>query len=127
MLDVIMIITYLSIYAEGINVKLIPEAGTPPVERGIPGFTLNTKTNVLYIYGGISEQLLSDMWEFDLNDKRWREIHSPSVLNPGKRSNPFITVIEDDSKILLFGGNTYSGPISDLWEFNISHQTVFYI
>lgn len=60
---------------EGISVKLIPETGTPPSPRELPGLTSDLSGKNLYIYGGVSENKSSDMWKFDLESKRWTQIY----------------------------------------------------
>lgn len=105
---------------------MIPKTGTPPSIRDTPGLAFNKQSNKLYVYGGRYESPLEDMWEFDLNTETWREIHHTSSTSPGPRSDPQIVALDND-KILLFGGNTKSGPVSDLWEFDIENQYVIYI
>ena len=52
--------------AEGMTVKLIPETGTPPPPREYPGFTSDLSGRNFFIYGGFSENKLSDMWKSNL-------------------------------------------------------------
>ncbi len=59
------------------------------------------------------------MWVFDLEANRWQEIFPWSVFTHGARSNAFMTVVEDQKKIVLFGGDVSSRPNSDLWVFVI--------
>lgn len=117
----------LSIYIEAISVKLVPETGTPPSSRELPGFTIDPDHQKLYVYGGITRSRFGDMWEFDLLEKRWDEIHPVSVLKPGSRSNPFLVKIRNQRKLVLFGGDTSYGPVSDLWLYDIDQQSVIFI
>jgi hypothetical protein len=112
--------------AGAVTVSMIPKTGTPPSARDTPGFTLEEESNKLYVYGGRFESPLGDMWEFDLSSESWREIHFTSSINPGPRFDPYLVSL-GNGKILLFGGNTKSGPVSDLWEFDIENQYVRYI
>lgn len=127
MIHIALLFSTLPYYVVGLSPSLIPETGSPPPVRDIPGFTYYSTGNKLYIYGGLSDIQLSDMWEFDLTTYKWREIHTISVSNPGPRSRSFMTTLEDKKKLVLFGGNTYNGPSSDLWEYDIVNQTVFFI
>jgi hypothetical protein len=113
--------------ALSLSVKSIPETGTPPSFREFPGFTLNSSENKLYIYGGYSDSFTDDMWEFDLTTNRWSELYPTSSITPGARSEPFILPLLNSSKILLFGGQTKTGPVSDLWLYDIQNQSVLYI
>lgn len=112
----------------GLSVKMIPETGNPPSAREFPGFTIaGTSSKKLYVYGGYGDSFTDDMWEFDLFTSRWHELYPTSVLTPGARSQTFIATLQSQDNILLFGGNTKSGPVSDLWLYNIENQSVRYI
>jgi hypothetical protein len=106
---------------------MIPKTGTPPSFRELPGIALFESAQKIYIYGGRFETLLGDMWQFDLNNNQWSEIHISSTLNPGPRSEAYLFPIEATSKIVMFGGNSLTGPVSDLWEFDINNESVSYI
>jgi hypothetical protein len=105
----------------------VPETRSPPTARKLPGFTLDKFDSKLYIYGGSSEDKFSDLWEFNLIINKWTEIHPASVLKPGPRSSPFLTRLISQRKILLLGGITSNGPISDMWLYDIEYQTVAFI
>lgn len=111
-------------YSKSVSVEYIPQTRTPPSSRKQAGLTINPNGDKLYIYGGKSEYRFSDMWEFDLITKTWSEMHPVSILKPGPRSNAFITSFRDQRKIVLFGGDTSNGPISDIWLFDIENQSV---
>jgi hypothetical protein len=112
---------------DAFSVKLIPETGTPPAPRLLPGITSDISGKSLYIYGGVSEYKFSDMWKFDLENNRWTQIYTGSVLTPGLRSSPFMTTLNIQSKLLLFGGDTPSGPVSDVWLYDIEGESVILI
>ena len=79
------------------------------------------------MYGGRSEYIHNDLWEFDLSTKLWNEIRSVSAMNPGARSGAYMTVLEESRQILLFGGDTVDGPISDVWLYDIEGETVIFM
>jgi hypothetical protein len=116
----------LSELAGAVSVSMIPKTGTPPSIRESSGFAFDQESNKLYVYGGRFGSPLEDMWEFDLKTESWRQIHHTSSTSPGPRSDPYLVAL-GQGKILLFGGNTKSGPVSDLWEFDIENQNVRYI
>lgn len=107
-----------------ISISLNPLTGTPPSYRELPGLCLDSSSNKLYTYGGRYESLLDDMWEFDLSSNKWEQIFYTSTQSPGARSDPYLVFLPGSNKILLFGGDTAGGPVSDLWEFNIKNQSV---
>ena len=67
----------------------------------------------------------------DLINKTWNEIFYVTSISPGARSDPYLIFIESKDKgkdkILLFGGDSVRGPLSDLWEFDIESETLRYI
>ena len=73
------------------------------------------------------EMIHSDMWEFDLTSLKWSQMHPATTMSPGKRSNSFLTIIEGSRQIVLFGGDTESGPISDVWVYDIDSEIVRFI
>jgi hypothetical protein len=114
----------LPLIVRAISINYSPETRNPPTGRQASGFTLDKFDSKLYIYGGISVSMFSDLWEFDLLTNKWTEIHSPSVLKPGPRSGSFLTRLKAQRKLLLLGGDTSNGPISDIWLYDIDNQTV---
>jgi hypothetical protein len=126
MLLSILTISLLISSLDAVSVSYIPETGTPPSARIHPALALDSKSQKLYTYGGRSDTILGDMWEFDLNSKLWSEIHPGSVLTPGSRSNAFMTALEDQKKLVLFGGELASGPTSDIWLFDIENESVIF-
>jgi hypothetical protein len=121
-LSIVLIV--LPLFLQAISIKDIPETRNPPTARKLSGFTLDKFDSKLYVYGGTFEDKLSDLWEFNLITNKWTEIHPASVLNPGPRSSPFLTRLISQRKILLLGGITSNGPISDIWLYDIDYQTV---
>lgn len=121
------VILLLTRHTESISVKLVPETGNPPIARELPGIAHDPIDNKLYIYGGLSDSKLSDMWEFNLETNTWTELHVVSELRPGPRSESFLLRLKDKRKLLLFGGITSYGPVSDLWTYDIEYQAVICI
>jgi hypothetical protein len=106
-------------------VDYVPKSGTPPPARELPGLTFDSKENKVYIYGGRSGAIHGDMWEFDINNEFWNEIHPASVINPGARSAAYLTILEEEYRqMVLFGGDTKNGPVSDVWIYDMDNQTV---
>ena len=114
----------LPLIVRAISINYLPETRSPPTAREAPGFTLDKVDSKFYVYGGKSGNLFSDLWEFDVKKNKWTEIHSPSVLKPGPRSGSYLTRLTSQRKLLLLGGDTSYGPISDTWLYDIDYQTV---
>ena len=111
-------------YVLALSVSYVPETGTPPPPRQKTVIAYDSYDNKAYIYGGRSNVIHDDIWEFDLNTKTWLEIHPPNGLKPGKRSSSYLVMLEKSREILLFGGDTEVGPISDVWLYDIGSETV---
>jgi hypothetical protein len=45
-------------------------------------------------------------------------------MKPGVRSSPYLTMLEESKEIVLLGGDTESGPISDLWLYDLDSEIV---
>ena len=113
----------LTISIQSVSVGMIPQAGTPPSYRELSGLTKFGGS--IFIYGGLKDStILEDMWQFDPQSNIWTEQIASSVLSPGPRSNPYLITLQDQNKILLFGGETKNGPVSDLWLYDITRQSV---
>ena len=65
--------------------------------------------------------------EIELETSRWTQIYPGSVLTPGLRSSPFMAALNNQPKLLLFGGNTPNGPSSDVWLYDIEGESVIFI
>jgi hypothetical protein len=99
------------------------------MKRKQSSITYDSISNSLYIYGGYHsvDEYFDDMWKFNLNTNTWEEIHSPSPLTPGPRFDARMKVLKNERSILLYGGTTMRGPISDLWLFDIDNFMVKYM
>jgi hypothetical protein len=114
----------LKVAVEGISAKLNPETGTPPSSRFLSSLTLNSMENKLYLFSGYDISYRDDFWEFDLKTQKWREIYPTSSVKPLPRKGSTIISLESERKILLYGGVTKYGPVSDLWLFDIEQESV---
>ena len=80
-----LLVLILSTYAEALTVSYVPKTGTPPSRRELSGLAHDSTYNKVYIYGGRSQILHHDFWEFDLTTNTWEEIHPGSTMSPGSR------------------------------------------
>ena len=112
-----------------ISVNNIPDTKTPPNRRHGSALALDPIQNSLFVYGGFedSNEYFDDMWRFDLDTQTWEEILSPSSLTPGPRSYSYMQFLSNRRLLLLFGGSTVKGPISDLWLFDLDNYLVRFI
>jgi len=112
--------------AESLSVSYFPTTRTPPPPHEVAGLAFDSTSRKIYIYGGRSEIKHIDMWEFDLATQTWSEIQPATPLNPGARSDAFITILEDARQLVLFGGDAEGGPVSDIWVFDLDSETVIF-
>lgn len=77
----------------------------------------HSESQSIFLYGGFQE--FSDyndkLWRFNLSSFSWSTLSFSSDLNPGPRIHPYITFYPSSSSLLLYGGTTPRGPISDIW------------
>jgi hypothetical protein len=106
------------------SVNYLPKTGTPPPQRESSGVVYDSANNKLYIYGGRSQIIYGDMWEFDLTTNIWSEMHPAGTMTPGPRFESYLVMLESSRQIVLFGGSTESGPISDVWLYDIDSEMV---
>jgi hypothetical protein len=55
-------------YVSALSVNYLPESGSPPPRRELPGLAQDSTANKVYIYGGRSQDIYGDLWEFDISD-----------------------------------------------------------
>jgi hypothetical protein len=102
----------------------LPNTGTPPPPQELSNLALDSKSNTLYIYGGTSSELQSNIWKFDFEARKWIKLGNSSWMSPGPRIDSFITVLEETGQIVLFGGISDGGPTSELWTYEIEDESV---
>ena len=92
-------------------IRLVTEQSPPP--RGRAHMTTDLSRKKMYLYGGRyraegttgTYTVYEDLWEFDLNTDRWREL-SPSGEKPGPLTNSGVVYDQLGDQLVIFGGNT---------------------
>lgn len=81
----------------------------------------HSESQSLFLYGGFQEfsEFDDKLWRFDLSSSSWSSVSFSSDLNPGPRIHPYITFYPSSSSLLLYGGTTPRGPISDIWTLDL--------
>jgi hypothetical protein len=108
----------------GLSTNYLPSTGSPPPPQEYSSLALDSKSNILYIYGGASIEDQSDIWKFDLNIRKWAKLSNSSWMSPGPRTDSFITILEESIEIILFGGISDGGPTSEVWGYRIEDEAV---
>eukprot|EP00048_Salpingoeca_helianthica_P008852 m.127314 g.127314 ORF g.127314 m.127314 type:complete len:1181 (-) comp14703_c0_seq1:152-3694(-) len=79
---------------------------------------------VLLVFGGANQEAsgtfayLNDTWVFDLSQSQWYLNRLHSAPAPGVRAG-HSAVLFDNYTVILFGGQDYVSPLSDVWIFSI--------
>lgn len=109
-----------------LEIQRIPSTGSPPTKRQLSSMVHDPIDNCLYIYGGLDESgdSFDEMWLFNLTSYTWEKVHSPSVITPGRRFSSYLHYLTTQREILLYGGNTPKGAVSDLWMFDLVTRMV---
>lgn len=69
-------------------------------------------------YSGYSTNIfLNDTWVYDLGDDQWYP--QKSIIHPSGRYSHAMTSINNNSKVVLFGGSDLSGTLGDTWLFDL--------
>jgi hypothetical protein len=88
----------------------------------------HSESQSIYLYGGFQEfsDYNDNLWHFDLSSSSWSFLSFSSDLNPGPRIHSYITFYPSSTSLLLYGGTTPRGPISDIWTLDMpSLQVTF--
>jgi hypothetical protein len=95
-----------------------------PFRRCLHESVFDAKSGRMILFGGCSSPdgpcPRGDLWSFNVTGRSWTEM-DPETIKPSPRSNPGL-VGDNAGHALLFGGNTSSGPISDLWLYDIDND-----
>ena len=98
----------------------ISPAGPRPIERCLTRAVFDQVSGAFILFGGQTDSApyLGDSWQlaFDGAETSWTEITSDRSPSP---RNLFSMVWDDERRrALLFGGQTDSGPVNDVWVFD---------
>jgi hypothetical protein len=117
-------IAHISAVVSALSSSYLPKTGTPPPPQQFSSLAFDSKSNMLYIYGGVSIEDQSNIWKFDLEARKWSKLSNSSWMSPGPRTDSFITILEESREILLFGGISHDGPTSEVWTYEIEDEAV---
>jgi N-acetylneuraminic acid mutarotase len=89
-----------------------------PVARQL--YALAALGDEAYVFGGsdLEGRKLADLWRLDLADGSWAAVEA-SGDPPAGRSGATLIADADRGRLLLFGGRTKEGGLTDLWELKL--------
>lgn len=101
----------------------VTPAGTLPLKRCLHGAVMSSPDS-MFLYGGCASGFgpcpLGDSWALDGTLDRWLEVSSEG---PSARLFPAMTLMDDRSAVLLFGGEGEGAQDqNDLWRFDLVTQ-----
>ena len=105
----ILLLAVFGVSVNALSTSYLPKTGTPPPPQQAARLALDPTSRILYFYGGTSSEPNTDIWEFDLNARKWGRLNNSSWMSPGPRTNNFMTVREESREIVLFGGTQMVG------------------
>nr|XP_022913574.1 multiple epidermal growth factor-like domains protein 8 isoform X1 [Onthophagus taurus] len=118
-----------------VTVDSPPDAKMPHGRYFHAADLVNSKQSI-YIYGGISmnkrrkrffnvnNRTLNDLWQFDIENKRWGEVEKRGAWPPGLLGHS-LTYYKNgtlESLILIGGVSPQFGFSSDVWEFKLDKE-----
>ncbi|CAG9318075.1 LZTR1_6 [Blepharisma stoltei] len=99
----------------------LPFTDSPPSIRQYACADYYTKENSLIIFGGNqgSDINFNDVWEFNLTANLWNSLTPISTTYPNPRMFHGCWIDDDNSMLYIFGGRSNSGPLNDLWRYDL--------
>lgn len=78
----------------------------------------------IYLFGGGGGSGIrrSDLWSFDIENRTWEELRSPSQDAPAGADSASLVLAHERNQLVVFGGNTDSGTSRELWIFDLNAQ-----
>jgi N-acetylneuraminic acid mutarotase len=97
-----------------------------PLGREEHAMAYDSKNDKIVLFGGAIERphgisLLNDTWVYDVKTNVWTE-KAPSI-SPGSRFHHTLVYDSDLQKIILFGGCSEAGYVSDMWIYDAAANT----
>ena len=114
--------------SQSIPISYIPERGIPPSQRLYPVMDYYEASNILIIFSGLdSEGPQSDLWSYDLSTNVWEQIvptdnRIPGNCYPVPRTSSSCFASRLSHSFYIFGGLSASGPLNDLWAYQIDNH-----
>lgn len=82
---ILLLFFFFSVISSDLNVNLVPNYGTPPLQRYWSSMTYSPSHNCIVLFGGIDDvNFFNDVWTFDLSSYYWQVLYSTSSTIPGK-------------------------------------------
>ncbi|OMJ74748.1 hypothetical protein SteCoe_26260 [Stentor coeruleus] len=94
------------------------EEGVSPEARTNSALSIDSKRNILYLFGGRSKScFLNDLWSFDLQKSIWSLIYPQSEI-PEPRSNAGSFFRSKTQEFCIFSGLSDISALFDIWCFS---------
>ncbi len=106
-----------------------------PSTRGDFMMWIDQEDNI-YIYGGVSNyyrtEYYSDLFRFNTSSREWTALRGQSTrvlgsmnsgtgtTHPGSRAGAATWFDETNRKLMLYGGESSSGILAEVWEYSLS-------
>lgn len=100
--------------------NVTPDVDNPP-QRCLHSAAYDSRNHRFIIYGGQQSGALDDIWAFDLTNNSWQELTPDD--SPQGRWFPSLIYEEVGNRVILFGGDTGSGDLNDVWAFDLMSET----
>ncbi len=99
-------------------------SGTPPAASGFFASAYDSKTDKIYLFGGITgaNTYTSDMYMYDLKANSWTKLNPGGTL-PAPRQYAGFAYDSTNDVFLMVSGANGSGVLTDTWAYNPSANT----
>lgn len=98
-----------------------PSDNVKPEGRYFNTLGNNLSSNSIYLFGGYTDnQLLTDIWIFNLASKKWNKVNQQSTISERMKYG----IVHTTNGFNVIGGTTISDqPIKENWHYNINTNT----
>ncbi|CAG9320212.1 unnamed protein product [Blepharisma stoltei] len=117
---------YFLLKVNSLTMERIPSTSTPPEARSLCVMETFPDLNVTIVFGGYSDprNAFNDLWSFDLQRKAWSQLAASNDIYPSNfylasRYNGGSFTSWSEQYFYIFGGMSVSGPLNDLWRFQV--------
>lgn len=107
--------------------QLLTLSQPTPSPRRNAALAYDTVNNRIFLFGGrTGSTLYNDLWVLDLTmgAEYWVEL-TPSGTPPSPRTEVTGIIDPINNRLMVFGGDTYSGRVNDTWELDLNTTTWF--
>ncbi|HKQ58676.1 MAG TPA: kelch repeat-containing protein [Candidatus Eisenbacteria bacterium] len=103
-----------------VTVLPVPPEGTPPSARFRHTAVHDAAGARMLVFGGVSNQPLSDVWSLSLDASPQWTLILPEGATPSARYGHAAVLDPVRNRMIVFGGASYGGEVNDVWALSLT-------